>query len=184
MPMSLSRTTTSIIAVGAGVVLLSAAGGSFAQWSDSKEVSPGVITAGHLNMSVDTGSWFNTKGTEDRGDDSAIDPSSFRMVPGDTVEYRATVRPDLVGDTLKADLATELRTVTGTLASFVTTGSSLDGATGPVEITPQDTRSGKTYNAVVKVAMPFGAGATTAPAGGEDATLDLSTLKITLVQKR
>ena len=57
MPISMSRTTTSLVAVGAGVILLSAAGGSFAQWSDSKPYTPGSISSGKLAMQAESGGY-------------------------------------------------------------------------------------------------------------------------------
>ncbi|GAA1243510.1 MULTISPECIES: alternate-type signal peptide domain-containing protein [Janibacter] len=178
----MSRTTTSLVAVGAGVILLSAAGGSFAQWSEGKDVAPGSITAGHLDMQVDGGGWFDTKGTSDTGDDTSITPSAFKMVPGDEVEYRAKVRPNLVGNTLKAQLTANLPGVSNTLKDHVVIATKVDGADS-VTVTSQDTASGKAYDARVTVTMPFDDVKTNGTAG-EDKTLDLNTLRISLVQQQ
>lgn len=177
--MAVSRTTKSVVAVGAGVLLLTAAGGTFAQWSETQTLDGGTVTAGHLDMTVTPGSWFDTQGTADTTDDTALDASTFRIVPGDAIEYRATITPDLVGDNLEAQLESDLTTASGELANFVTTEATLDGA--PTQtLTPAN--SGQVFDAVVRVEMPYGAGTVTDPAGGEDTTLDLSGMTISLVQ--
>ena len=183
MPISMSRTTTSLVAVGAGVILLSAAGGSFAQWSDSAPYTPGSISSGKLAMQADGGSWYLTKGTSDTNDDVSINPSTFKMVPGDEVEYRATVRPNLVGDTLKAKLTATLPGVSGTLAEHVVITTRIDGSSDPVTLTSQDTASNKGYAARVTVTMPY-EGAKTEGKAGQEKSVDLSTLAVSLVQTR
>ncbi|WP_435199157.1 alternate-type signal peptide domain-containing protein [Janibacter sp. GS2] len=169
----MSRTTKSVAAVGAGILLLTAAGGTFAQWSESETVDGGTITAGHLDMTVSAGTWH------DANADAVIDPATFTIVPGDVLEYRATITPDLVGDNLEAELESDLSTATGDLADFVETSATLGGAASQT-LTPAD--NGTSYDAVVRVEMPYGAGTVTDPNGGEDLTLDLSTLEISLVQ--
>lgn len=179
--MALSRTTKSVVAVGAGILLLTAAGGTFAQWSESENLDGGTVTAGHLDMTVTPGTWFDTNGTETTEDDTELDASTFRIVPGDTIEYRATITPDLVGDNLEAELESDLTTATGDLADFVTTEATLDGA--PTQtLTPEN--SGESFEAVVRVEMPYGEGAVTNPDGGEDTSLDLSSMEISLVQSQ
>lgn len=177
--MPMSRLTKSVAAVAAGVLLLGAAGGTFAQWKESETVDGGTVTAGHLDMTVTPGTWFDTKGTEDTADDTELDTATFRIVPGDVIEYRATITPDLVGDNLEAELSSDLTTATGTLADFVTTTATLDGA--PTQtLTPAD--NGTSFDAVVRVEMPYGEGTVTDPDGGEDTSLDLSSMEIALVQ--
>ncbi|UTT65081.1 alternate-type signal peptide domain-containing protein [Janibacter sp. CX7] len=178
--MPMSRLTTSVAAVAAGVLLLGAAGGTFAQWKESETVDGGTVTVGHLDMEVTPGTWFDTKGTpDDTSDDTELDAASFRIVPGDVIEYRATITPDLVGDNLEAELSSDLSTATGDLADFVTTESTLDGA--PTQtLTPAD--NGTSFDAIVRVEMPYGEGTVTDPDGGEDTSLDLSSMEIALVQ--
>lgn len=177
--MTMSRTTKSVVAVGAGVLLLSAAGGTFAQWSETRNLDGGTVTAGHLDMTVTPGTWYDTKGTEATGDDTELATSTFRIVPGDTIEYRTTITPDLVGDNLEAELESDLATASGELADFVTTTATLNGA--PTQtLTPAN--NGESFEAVVRVEMPYGEDAVTNPDGGEDTSLDLSTMKISLVQ--
>lgn len=177
--MPFSRTTKSVVAVGAGIVLLTAAGGTFAQWSESENLDGGTVTAGHLDMTVTPGAWFDTRGTDDPADDTQLDVSTYRMVPGDVIEYRATITPDLVGDNLEAELASDLATASGELADFVTTEATLDGAATQT-LTPAD--SGTSFDAVVRVQMPYGEGTVTDPDGGEGTSLDLSSMEISLVQ--
>lgn len=179
--MPMSRLTTSVVAAGTGVLLLTAAGGTFARWSESRTLDGGTVTAGHLDMTVSPGAWFDTRGTTDAADDVELDVSTYRMVPGDVIEYRATITPDLVGDNLEAVLESDLATASGALADFVTTAATLDGATSQT-LTPANTEAGDTFDAVVRVEMPYGEGTVTDPDGGEDAALDLSSMEISLVQ--
>ncbi|WP_191680724.1 alternate-type signal peptide domain-containing protein [Janibacter melonis] len=177
----MSRTTTSLVAVGAGVILLSAAGGSFAQWSEGKDYTPGVITAGSLKMQMEDGQWFDTKGTPDRSDDAAITASTFRLVPGDVLEYRVKVTPALVGDNLKADLKAVLGQQSGGLKDIVSVDAGFgDQLTKTIALTPQD--SSQQREAVVRVSMPFGE--KTATKVGQEQTLDLNTLRVSLVQQQ
>lgn len=174
--MRTSRTTKTLVALGAGTVLLTAVGGTFAQWGQSTDVAAGSVTAGHLSMSVADGAWFDTNGTAGTGDDTVItDPASFRIVPGDTVEYRAVVDPDVVGDNLRATLSSSISTTDGALAEHVSVTSTLDGQSSQA-LTPGNTAGGKTYTATVNVAMPESSTA------GQDASLDLDSLEIALVQ--
>lgn len=174
-------TKKSVVAAGLGVLLLTGVGGSFAMWSESQTVDAGTVTAGHLDMTVSAGTWYDTLGTTATTDDVEIDPSTFLMVPGDTLEYRATIDPDLVGDNLEASLTADLSTASGALADFVDVGATLGGAESQV-LTPASTAAGETFEAVVRVAMPYGAGTVTDPDGGEDTSLDLTSLTISLVQ--
>lgn len=96
--------TKALVAAGLGVVLLAGAGGTFALWSAEESVGAGTITDGELSLAVNDGSW-----TEGGADGAPItDISAFRMVPGDTVTYAATVTPTIVGDNLQASLVGSL----------------------------------------------------------------------------
>lgn len=176
--MPISHTTKSVAAVGAGIVLLTAAGGTFAQWKDSGSVAGGTVTAGHLDMTVSPGTWWDTTGTTET---QIADVSAFRMVPGDTIEYRANIDPDLVGDNLEATLDVTLPTESGALADFVDTDATIDGGTSQT-LTPANTGGGETFDALVTISMPYGETERTAPDGGEDLSLALSSMEISLVQ--
>lgn len=176
--MAMSRTTKSVVAVGAGLLLLTAAGGTFAQWSETQTIDGGTVTAGHLDMAVTPGIWYDTTGAAET---EITDMTAFRIVPGDTLEYRATIDPDLVGDNLEATLESDLSTASGELADFVTTEATLGGAATQT-LTPENTGGGETFDAVVTVEMPYGEGTVTDPDGGEDTSLDLSSMTISLVQ--
>ena len=171
--MSKSRTTKSVAAVGAGILLLTAAGGTFARWSQTENLNAQEITSGHLEMTFDGGQWWDVNAEKE------ITPSDFRVVPGDVLEYRVNITPTLIGDHLEAELKTELPEASGSLAEFVDTTTELDGAATQT-LTPAD--SGTAIPAVVRVEMPYGAAAKTAPNKGQDSTLNLSALEVSLVQ--
>lgn len=93
---STGSASKALVAAGLGVVLLAGAGGTFALWSAEGTAAPGEITDGELSLSVAEGTWA--------AGDQEIDPSDYRMVPGDTVTFSTTVVPTIVGDTLEATL--------------------------------------------------------------------------------
>lgn len=168
------RLSKAVVAGGLGLLLLTGIGGTFAYWYEAEAIGSGNLTAGHLDMTVTGGQWVDVN-----NDRAVIDPASFRMVPGDVVEYTATVTPDLVGDNLEAELVADFAGATGALVEFVEIGSSINGA--PTQLlTPAS--SGTPIAAAVRVSMPWGADTVTYPDGGEDASLDLSSMTITLTQ--
>jgi alternate signal-mediated exported protein len=87
----------------AGIALLLGGAGSFAAWNSSASVLPGAGTAIHtgtLSVSApsDKGTWtsLTTKKT--------IDPATYQVVPGETIEYTQTVTLTASGDALTASL--------------------------------------------------------------------------------
>ncbi|MDO5502692.1 MAG: alternate-type signal peptide domain-containing protein [Actinomycetia bacterium] len=173
--MNTNRRAVKALAAGAlGALVLTGIGGSFANWYDSETIGTGELTAGHLDMTVDSAnaSWTDVnKGT-------AINPANFTMVPGDVVEYRVSITPDLVGDNLEAELVAELADTTGDLAAFVEIDTDLGGAQTML-ITPD---TAEPVEAVVKISMPWGADTVTYTDGGEDLSVDLGSLTISLTQ--
>ncbi|OLT11647.1 MULTISPECIES: alternate-type signal peptide domain-containing protein [unclassified Kocuria] len=88
-------------AVLAGVVavgLLAAGGGTFSKWSEEKAIaSDDIITAGELSMSTPTVFWTDGTGR-------TIEPDTYRIVPGDTIELHASTTVTAKGDTLEGAL--------------------------------------------------------------------------------
>ncbi|SDL51165.1 alternate-type signal peptide domain-containing protein [Tessaracoccus oleiagri] len=81
---------------GLGVALLLGGGGTLANWNVSDDSRAGIISTGDLNLVASDGKW--TKNGE------AIDPTSYRVVPGETLTYQQAVTVTVQGDELQAEL--------------------------------------------------------------------------------
>lgn len=168
------RLSKAVVAGGLGLLLLTGVGGTFAYWYESEPVEGGTLTAGHLDMTVTDPVWTVNGVTY-----TVAEIADYRMVPGDTAVYTATVTPDLVGDNLEAELVADFDGATGDMRPFVEIDSTVDGAETTL-LTPAD--SGTPIAASVEIRMPWGETEVTYPDGGEDATLNLSSMNITLTQ--
>ncbi len=89
---------TAAIAVGAALLL--GGGGTLANWNASASVAPGSISAGDLNITTD-----NTKGVWTNGT-SAIDISTYKIVPGDKLTFTQDLNVTLTGDKMAAKVST------------------------------------------------------------------------------
>lgn len=184
----MNRTIKGTLAVTAAVALLAGAGGTFSEWRESQDVGGGELTAGQLEMAVSEVTWTDVTG----GGSTVIDPATFRMVPGDTVRYTATITPTLEGDNLEATLVADIAGASGDLVgddgvSDVSVQATLDGSTGPMALTAAE--SGVAVPVTVTISMPFDEGGDDVEgpgdgdAGdGEQETLDLTSLTLSLVQ--
>lgn len=130
---SRSSAVKALAASALGLLLLGGGAGTFALWSDEESIDAGDITDGELTLAVGDGTWFLGE--------TEVDVATFRMVPGDTLTYEATVTPTIVGDTLSATLTStvpgggEFWTVAATLPDGTTALTEADsGIAVPVEI--------------------------------------------------
>lgn len=99
----MNKKTTGVIAGAAGAALL-VGGATFALWSDSAPVAGGTITAGNLDVEAVAPQWKDV--SEDRaGGAHAIDLTTFRIVPGDTIEGTFGFKAALEGDNMVAELS-------------------------------------------------------------------------------
>jgi alternate signal-mediated exported protein len=103
------------IAAGGAAVLLLGGLGSLAYWSDSESTGGANISSGQLSLTTPTdAAWFDVTGT---GEEVIADINAFQIVPGDVVEYRATVVVNATGENLEANLTADgggLTPMTGT----------------------------------------------------------------------
>lgn len=178
----MKKITKATIAGGLGIVLL-AGGTTFAPWSDSATVNGGSVTSGTLALDA-TGApvWNDTSS----GTAVAIgDISSFRIVPGDTIEYTAAFTVDATGDNLTADLAVsdpvaatgdaELIAATEVTQTF----TDADGA-DVVDGAITSANDGDVINVTVTIVFDEDTAGTTAQAD----TINLEDLTVTLTQTR
>lgn len=149
------------LAAGALGLLLLGGAGTFALWSDEESIDAGDITDGELTLAVAGGAW--TQG----GD--PVDIATFRMVPGDTITYQATVTPTIVGDNLSATLTS---TVPGG-GEFWTIAATLPD--GTIALTEAD--SGVAVPVEIDVTLPVGSSN-----DSQTEVLDLEALTLSLEQ--
>lgn len=103
----MNNKTKGAIAGIAGIALL-AGGTTFALWNGSADLNGGTITAGNLDVAVVAPAkgdsvWKDVSG--DRTDNSHnIDLTSFKIVPGDTIEGTFGIDAALEGENLVANL--------------------------------------------------------------------------------
>src|SRR5699024_7667658 len=111
---------TGVVAGAAGAALL-LSGATYALWTDNATVEGGTITAGNLDVAVlppadQQSTWHDV--SADRTDSPhAIDLSTFRIVPGDTITGTFGIDVGLEGDNMLANLALAGGGLTGDLAA-------------------------------------------------------------------
>jgi alternate signal-mediated exported protein len=158
------------IAGAAGIALLLGGAGTFAVWNDTASLSAETITAGSLTLdSNNNGVW--TK------DGVAINPVTYRIIPGTTLEYTQTLSVNAVGNGIKADLSYSGLTATGDLDALVTKTMAVTSSTATVNGSTLRFNAGaSTVNVKITVTFPQAATA------GQNGTLDLSDVTFTLTQ--
>lgn len=181
----MNKFTKASIATGAGIVLLLGGGGTLAYWNAEAGAGAGTINAGTLAITAGAaGTWEDQNGS--------IDPSTFLVVPGDTLTFTRTFTIEATGDNLVADLSVD---DAGILPQdwddelTTTAVYSVDGgATSITQIT--DANDGQTLTVVVTLAFAFdGDVANNTPTAEDDVnndsqgdSVDLSALQVVLTQ--
>ncbi len=130
----MNKKTKGAIAAGAAALLLAGGAGTFAAWNDSEALTGGTITAGTLQF-VDgstSGTWY--KGPATAGNE--INLATFKVVPGDTLTYKATTQFIAEGNNLNAKLTLDpgtAGTFTGlTWGTPTVTAPGVDSTTGVI----------------------------------------------------
>ncbi|REE03715.1 alternate-type signal peptide domain-containing protein [Citricoccus muralis] len=97
----MKKMTKGAIVTGLGVALLLGGGGTLAVWNADATSQPGSIVAGDLDLAAGEGQWrSNLSG-------SIQDISAYRVIPGETLTYSQDLDITLLGDEIKATLATD-----------------------------------------------------------------------------
>ena len=109
----MNKLTKGAIATAAGVILLMGGAGTLASWNSSATSGASqAITAGSLSVTAaGAGTWKSGATT--------INPSTFKIVPGDSLVYTQTFNVAATGDNL-------LFTVASTPGTFGTTAAGAD----------------------------------------------------------
>jgi alternate signal-mediated exported protein len=177
----MNKLTKGAIAGAAGIALLLGGTGSFALWNATSSVSGGTITSGTLNMAtVGSPVWTDTN------TNTVIDPSTFRIVPGNTITVNQKITITGTGNDISATLTNNGAKLAGTLASSLGTPTVVQTLTASdnTPIAGDTVTVGKlpvTVNATVTFSFPFG---TTADNTSQAKTATLSDVQFTLTQNQ
>jgi alternate signal-mediated exported protein len=173
----MNKLTKGMIAGAAGVVLLLGGGGTFALWNDSADIPGGTISSGELSIDATTAGVWHDVSFDTLPAVVIIDPATFLMVPGDTVEYAQDVTLNATGNNLLANFG-YTSTPSAVPAGFTVTVEVLDDGglpvTGPITVV-----DGATYSVVLTVDLPIAADNTTQL---QDVVLDDIQLTVTQVR--
>jgi alternate signal-mediated exported protein len=165
------------LAAGAAGILLLGGLGSLAAWSDSTTSDPGILSSGELSLDEPTaGAWFDVT-TVPAGE--SIDIAAFDIVPGDVVEYRASVVVQAEGDNLSATLTADGSGIVAptALSPYISTEVAANIGSAAVTTITED-NDGQTIDFVVTVAFSD----TAVLQQGQNSSVDLSALAVTLQQ--
>ncbi len=144
-----------LAASAAGVILLGGAG-SLAYWNATGDVPGGSITSGELKLDNAQCGGFVLDSVGGPG--GAFDPSSGRIVPGDTLTKTCTFDITATGDHLLADLAVTQPTVSGDdTLSDVLTASGTFTVDNAAATQISSANNGDVLEAVVTIDFPYGA---------------------------
>ncbi|MYM19468.1 alternate-type signal peptide domain-containing protein [Brevibacterium sp. 5221] len=177
------RAAKAVAAAAVGIALLAGGATTFAKWYEEQEIGGGNLQSGHLNFTV-----ANPKWVDSNHGDKTIDPTAFKMVPGDKVTYTATVTPDLVGDNLTATLKVNTaNTVTGDLAKIVKVTTKVGGEDAAKQVKSGDSTA-VNVSAVIEFplttdgAKPADDKSNWWKSQGEDGSVNLKETKVELIQ--
>ena len=172
----MNKLTKGTIAGAAGVLLLLGGAGTFALWNDSANINGGTISSGELSFDSTTpGVWEDV--SYDTLPPVVIDPATFLMVPGDTVEYAQDVTLNATGDNLLANFG---YTSTGsTIPTGFTVAVTVEDSLGVPVTGPIPVVDGATYSVAITVDLPLAADNTT-----QLQDVILSNIQLTVTQVR
>lgn len=176
----MNKITKGAVVGGIGVALLLGGGSTLAYWTDQAQVTGATIASGRLDISDFTDAAWKVTNNGVTKDVTNI--GTFKMVPGDKLEYSTSATVTLEGDNLKATIAaaTGAGAITGTgeLKDRLTVTTSVNGGQ-----TAAITSGTHVVPVTVTVEWPFGDASSPAldnPAMSE--TVSFANFNVTLTQ--
>lgn len=179
----MNKIVSGAVAGAAGIVLLLGGAGSFALWNANATVAASSVSSGNLAIAADTaGVWTDIT----NGGSKVIDPSTYRIVPGNVLQYTSALTVTATGDSLAADLTYNPVSITGDAALKAAITTKLDVTSTDASITPasaantftvKPSTSASKVNVVLTVTFP--STATT----GQNGSLSFDKLAFTLTQR-
>jgi alternate signal-mediated exported protein len=172
-----------LAAAAAGVLCLGGLG-SLAYWNDDESTNGGIVSSGELSLDAPTNvSWFDVTGS---GEVAIADINTFLIVPGDVIEYRASVVVNAAGDNLAAELNADGSTISGDAELLANLDTTLVASIGDAPGTPITAdypitadNNGDTVNVVVTLSFDS---VSTTDLEAQNESVDLSDLTVTLQQ--
>ena len=163
----MNKIVSGAVAGAAGIVLLLGGAGSFALWNANATVAASSVSSGNLAISADTaGVWTDIT----NGGSKVIDPATYRIVPGNVLQYTSALTVTATGDSaLKAAITTKL--------DVTSTDASITPASAANTFTVKPSTSASKVNVVLTVTFP--STATT----GQNGSLSFDKLAFTLTQR-
>ena len=177
----MKKTTKGVLAISVGGALILGGAGTLAAWTDSKTISGGPITSGHLQLATDA---TNTGCGDWKLDSGESAPVTYNdgdpLVPGDVLTKDCAFTVRATGNHLRATVGISAVNFSGTNGDF---GGKLSASVSAVkingspvtEITELD--NAKTLSAKVTVTFDSTSGNTT-----EDLSTILDSLTLTATQ--
>lgn len=160
----MNKLTKGAIATAAGVILLMGGAGTLASWNSSATLGAGqTISAGSLALTpAANGVW--------KSGSTTIDPSTFKIVPGDTLTYVQTFNVAATGDNLLFTVAATAGTFTTTAganntalnaaltksASYAVTGNSIAASTSANTYKVASGSTASTIVVTMTITFPYG----------------------------
>jgi alternate signal-mediated exported protein len=179
----MNKIVSGAVAGAAGIVLLLGGAGSFALWNANATVAAASVESGNLALQSTTqGVWTDIT----NGGSTVIDPTTYRMVPGNVLQYTNAMTVTSTGTTVGADLTYNPLSITGdsALQSAVTTkldvtspDASISAATAANTFTVKPSTQSSKVNVVLTVTLPASA------TSGMNGTLNFANLAFTLTQR-
>lgn len=178
----MKKVTKAAIAAGAAGALMLGGAGTLALWTDDTNVDAGSVSTGHLTMeTAGAGVWADASvGAAN----TAFNPATDHLVPGDKVTYKQNVTIGADGKNLKGTLTETGLTGGSVLPTDVDVALTVDRNVVGVS---QDAGTGViTFGAAAQYTVPVTVTITFAQTaeGDMDALLDLGALTLTLNQVR
>lgn len=183
----MNKATKGALAAGAAGILLMAGAGTLAVWQDDASITGGTVSTGDLDLAVAAGTW-----TQTATPDTAINITSFKIVPGDSLTYTTTVTAEATGDNLHGELklmgstfVTAFNALPPEHVTATVTHTAVDGGgllvdeTNPNLMTFVDAATPYTFN--VKITVAFSSAAN--ELDDQELAIALPALALTLEQK-
>ncbi|MFJ6094909.1 alternate-type signal peptide domain-containing protein [Williamsia muralis] len=172
------------VAAAAAAVLCLGGLGTLAYWNDDESTNGGTVSSGELSLEPPTNvSWFDVTGG---GEEAIADIEAFLIVPGDEIEYRASVVVNAAGDNLAAELNADGSTISGDASLLENLDTSLVAFIGVAPGTPVTgdypitaANDGDTVNVVVTLSFDS---VSTTDLEAQNESVDLADLTVTLQQ--
>jgi alternate signal-mediated exported protein len=180
----MNKIVSGAVAGAAGIVLLLGGAGSFALWNANATVAASSVSAGNLALAADTtGVWTDITNPSTP---KVIDPATYRIVPGNVLQYKSALTVTATGDSLAADLTYNPLSISGDAAlkaavttklDVTSTDASITAGTAANTFTVKPSTAASKVNVVLTVTFP--SSATT----GQNGTLSFDKLAFTLTQR-